>query len=69
MAVVTVQLAVSTLQINFMEMPLWTALLEMDWIAALIAAIAAIVALIWRINAAWLVFGGAIAGWLVHLLL
>lgn len=68
MAVVTVQLAVSTLRINFIGIPLWTALLGIDWIAALIAAIAAIIALVWRINAAWLVFGGAIAGWLVYLL-
>jgi chromate transporter len=69
MAVVTVQLAVSTLGINFIGMPLGTALLGMDWIAAGIAVISAIVALIWRINAAWLVFGGAIAGWLVNHLL
>ncbi|MCT7971581.1 chromate efflux transporter [Laspinema olomoucense] len=69
MAVVTVQLAVSTLQINFIGLPLWTALLQIDWIAALIAAIAAIFALVWRINAAWLVLGGAIAGWLVNRLL
>ncbi|MCT7956247.1 chromate efflux transporter [Laspinema palackyanum] len=68
MAVVTVQLAVSTLGINFIGIPLGTALLGIDWIAALIAVIAAIFALVWRINAAWLVFGGAIAGWLVHLL-
>lgn len=68
MAVVTVQLAVSTLQINFIGIPLGTALLGIDWIAALIAAITAIFALVWRINAAWLVFGGAIAGWLVHIL-
>ncbi|MCT7985077.1 chromate efflux transporter [Laspinema sp. A4] len=66
MAVVTVQLAVSTLRINFSGIPLGTALLGIDWIATLIAAIAAICALIWRINAAWLVFGGAIAGWLVN---
>ncbi|MCT7963055.1 chromate efflux transporter [Laspinema sp. D1] len=69
MAVVTVQLAVTTLGINFIGMPLGTALLGIDWIAACIAAIAAIVALVWRINAAWLVFGGAIAGWLVNHLL
>ncbi|MCT7987816.1 chromate efflux transporter [Laspinema olomoucense] len=69
MAVVTVQLAVSTLQINFIGLPLWTALLGIDWIAAVIAAIAAIFALVWRINAAWLVLGGAIAGWLVNRLL
>ncbi len=66
MAVVTVQLAVSTLRINFNGIPLGTALLGIDWIAALIAAIAAICALVCRINAAWLVFGGAIAGWLAN---
>ena len=66
MAVVTVQLAVSTLGLNFIGMPLGTALLGIDWIAVVIAVIAAILALVWRINAAWLVFGGAIAGWLVN---
>ncbi|MCT7970057.1 chromate efflux transporter [Laspinema sp. D1] len=69
MAVVTIQLAVSTLRINFIGIPLGTALLGIDWIAALIAVISAIFALVWRINAAWLVFGGAIAGWLVNSLL
>ncbi|AFY79791.1 chromate efflux transporter [Oscillatoria acuminata] len=69
MAVVTIQLAVATLQINFIGMPLGTALLGIDWIAAVIAVISAIFALVWRINAAWLVFGGAIAGWLVNRLL
>lgn len=69
MAVVTVELAVTTLRINSIEMPLGTALLGIDWMAALIAAIAAILALVWRINAAWLVFGGAIAGLLVNRLL
>lgn len=69
MAVVTIQLAVNTLGINFIGMPLGTALLGIDWIAAVIATIAAIFALVWRVNAVWLVFGGAIAGWLVNHLL
>ncbi len=68
MAVVTVELAISTLGINFIGMPLWSALVRIDWIAALIAAIAAIFALGWRVNAAWLVFGGAIAGWMLNFL-
>lgn len=68
MAVVTFQLAVATFGINFMAMPLGNAPIAIDWIAVMIAAIAVIVALVWRINAVWLVFGGAIASWLVYLL-
>lgn len=68
MAVVTIQLAVNTLGINVIGMPLGTALLGIDWIAAVIAVISAIFALVWRVNAVWLVFGGTIAGWLVNYL-
>jgi chromate transporter len=68
MAVVTFQLAVATFGINFMEMPLVNAPIAIDWIAIMITAIAAICALVWRINAVWLVFGGAIVSWLVYIL-
>lgn len=67
MAVVTVQLAVATFGINFMEMSLGNALIKIDWIAVMMTAIAAIFA-VWRINAAWLVCGGAIASWLIYIL-
>jgi chromate transporter len=49
-------------------MPLVNAPIAIDWIAIMITAIAAICALVWRINAVWLVFGGAIASWLVYIL-
>lgn len=68
MAVVTVQLAVATFGINFMAMPLGNALIKIDWIAVMMTAIATIFALVWRINAVWLVCGGAIASWLVYIL-
>jgi len=68
MAVVTVELAVATFGINLMGMPLGSAPIAIDWIAVMIAAIAAIFALVWRINAVWLVFGGVIASWLVYIL-
>ncbi len=68
MAVVTFQLALATFGINFMEMPLGTAPIAIDWIAVMITAIAAIFALLWRINAVWLVFGGALASWLLYIL-
>jgi chromate transporter len=68
MAVVTFQLALATFGINFMEMPLGIASIAIDWIAVMITAIAAICALVWRINAVWLVFGGAIGSWLIYIL-
>jgi chromate transporter len=68
MAVVTFQLAVATFGINFMEITLGSAPIAIDWIAVMIAAIATIFALVWRLNAVWLVFGGAIASWLVYIL-
>jgi len=39
-----------------------------DWHMALIAVIAIVAALRWKVNSAWLVLGGAVAGWLLSLL-
>ncbi|MBC7255660.1 MAG: chromate transporter, partial [Chloroflexi bacterium] len=39
-----------------------------DWHMALIAAIAIVAALRWKVNSAWLVLGGAIGGWALSLL-
>jgi chromate transporter len=50
MVAVTIQLGVSTLT---------------TWQAWLIALLAAVAALRFRINAAWLVLGGAILGWML----
>jgi chromate transporter len=50
MAAVTVQLGSATLR---------------DWPSVLIALAAAAAALRWRLNSAWLVLGGAVAGWVL----
>lgn len=52
MAVVTLQLAVSTL-----IMP------KIDWVASAIALVAGVLAIRFRVNAAWLVLGSALIGW------
>ncbi|BAZ03586.1 chromate transporter [Calothrix sp. NIES-3974] len=36
---------------------------QFDWFASLIFLVSAIIIIRWRLNAAWLVFGGAIFGW------
>jgi len=41
---------------------------SMDWLAALIATSAAVLAIRFQINAAWLVLGGALIGWLFSVL-
>ncbi|MFH1084427.1 MAG: chromate efflux transporter [Chloroflexota bacterium] len=51
MAIVTVQLGRAALG---------------DWPTCVIAAAAAVVGLRWKVNSAWLVLGGALAGWLAH---
>ncbi|HEY9873432.1 MAG TPA: hypothetical protein V6D12_08335 [Candidatus Obscuribacterales bacterium] len=51
MAVVTLQLAVSTL-----IMP------KIDWVASAIALVAGVLAIRFRVNAAWLVLGSALVG-------
>lgn len=56
MAVVTVRLALETL------------LQPLDWVAMGITVLAAIALFRWRLNAAWLVLGGAVLGWLSYLL-
>ena len=38
-----------------------------SWQAGLIAAVAALLAWRWKMNSAWLVLGGALAGWLLSL--
>jgi chromate transporter len=52
MGAVAIKLALVTLQ---------------DWRAVLIALVAAWLGLRWKVNSAWLVLGGAIAGWLLTL--
>ena len=54
MAVVTVKLAAATL---------------IDGISILIAIIAVVLAIRWRVNSAWLVLGGALIGWIAKFLL
>ena len=44
----------------------WAALV--DWITALLAIVAAVVLLFWRINSAWLVLGGGVVGLIKYLL-
>ena len=39
-----------------------------DWPAALIAALGAFATLRWKVNSTWVILGGGLAGWLVHLL-
>lgn len=51
MVAVTIQLGIGTL---------------VSWPAAVIAALAAVLALVYRVNAAWLVAGGAVLGWLLY---
>jgi chromate transporter len=41
---------------------------SIDWLAALIATSAAVLAIRFQINAAWLVLGGALIGWLLSVL-
>jgi chromate transporter len=41
---------------------------SIDWLSALIAISAAVLAIRFQINAAWLVFGGALIGWLFSVL-
>jgi chromate transporter len=56
MAVVTLKLA---LAIIFLPG-------RIDWVAALIAASAVVLVIRWRLNAAWIVLGGALIGWIAN---
>jgi chromate transporter len=51
MVAVTIELGIGTL---------------VSWPAWVIAALAALLALAYRVNAAWLVAGGAVVGWLLY---
>lgn len=64
MAVVTLQLGQIALLRGTIETPVGV-LPGVDGVALAIAAIAAILAIRWRVNAAWLVLGGAVAGFLL----
>ncbi|HEY5955906.1 MAG TPA: chromate transporter, partial [Polyangiaceae bacterium] len=37
-----------------------------DWATLLLAAVSALLLIRWKVNATWLIFGGALAGWLLH---
>jgi chromate transporter len=50
MAAVTVKLAQATLT---------------HWTAALIALLALILSIVWKVNATWLILGGALLGWVL----
>lgn len=65
MAVVTLQLGQIALLRGTIETPVGV-LPGVDGVALAIAAIAAILAIRWRVNAAWLVLGGAVVGFLLN---
>ncbi|MEB3826674.1 chromate efflux transporter [Phormidium sp. CCY1219] len=65
MAVVTLQLGKIALWRGTIETPVGV-LPAVDGVALAIAAIAAILAIRWRVNAAWLVLGGAVVGFLLN---
>jgi len=59
MAAVTIKLAAATLLAS-------SAPLRLEWRGVLVAAVAAAVALRWKVAPAWLVLGGAAAGWILY---
>jgi len=59
MAAVTIKLAAATLLAS-------TAPLRLEWRGMLVATVAAAVALRWKVTPAWLVLGGAVAGWVLY---